>query len=363
MQSTIEIKVLGTGSSKHQMVTTVLKEYLNKAGLFIPINDYTDVDLFLKEGIESIPAVVYNDQVFKIGGNGNFNTSLREVVNAILKDSNYGQIEKIVIPIDFSDVSTNAFAYGHRLATDLGAITKAVHVFFPSAREVTESATLNIDFAMVRESYLDDFVMTFDNDWGSDLMRVSLIDGEFRNGFPGDQILDSIEENAARLTIMGTTGKSGFLQKWFGSVSTKIMNESPSPVLMIPEEASYHGVYRIAYAYNDIKQDEKVIGDLASFADRFGAEIHLIHIDNGVSPDPGYYLSEVLNKIYPSALISATSIKTNDTSKGITDYCLANKIDIISLSTHKKGFLELLYNDNISRQVSAMTSLPLLVLK
>ncbi len=363
MQNTTEIKVLGTGTSKHQMVTSVLKEYINKAGIEITVNDCNDIDSFLNYGIELVPAVIYKDQIFNIGSNGSFNVALRKVVTAILKNSNFGHLEKIVIPIDFSNVSSNAFAYGHRLATDLGAVTKAVHVFSPSANEVVEGTTENIDFIKLHEVYLEDFVATFDHDWGSDLMRVSLIDSEYRTGFPGEQILDSIDENAADLTVIGSTGKTGFFQKWFGSVSTKIMNESPSPVLIVPEGANYHGVHRIAYAYDNINQDKKVISELASFADRFGAEIHLIHVENGGVPDPGYYLSELLCKEYPSALIITSSIKTDDISKGITDYCITKSIDIISLSTHKKGFLELLYDDSISQKVSAMTKLPLLVLK
>ena len=363
MQNTTEIKVLGTGTSKHQMITSVLKEYLNKAGISLPVNDYTDVDLFLKDGIESIPAVIFEDQVFNIGSNGKFNQTLRKAVNAVLKESNFGNIEKIVIPVDFSDVSTNAFAYGHRLATDLGAITKAVHVYLPSAREITEAATIDVDFEMLRESYLEDFVATFDNDWGSDFMRVSLIDSEFRTGFPGDEILNSIRSNKASLAIMGTTGKSGFLKKWFGSVSTKIMNESTAPVLIIPEGASYHGVNKIAFGYDDIEQDEKVLEDLVAFADRFGAEIHLIHVEDSDTPDPGFYMTELLKKSYPSALISTSTIKTDNISKGISDYCITHNIDIVCLSTHKKGFIEQLYDDNISRKMSTLATIPLLLLK
>jgi len=154
MQNTTEIKVLGAGTSKHQMVTSVLREYLSKAEIPLDVNDYTDVDGFLKEGLESIPAIVYGKEVFNIGSNGTYNKSLRTAVTQILKKSNFGEIEKIVIPVDFSDVSTNAFAFGHRLATDLGAVTKALHVFFPSARELKETSTVNIDFSLLHESYL-----------------------------------------------------------------------------------------------------------------------------------------------------------------------------------------------------------------
>ena len=51
----------------------------------------------------------------------NFNKSLREAIKHILKKQNFGNMDKIIIPVDFSDVSTNAFVFGHRLATDIGA--------------------------------------------------------------------------------------------------------------------------------------------------------------------------------------------------------------------------------------------------
>lgn len=362
MQNTTEIKVLGTGTSKHQMVSSVLKDFFDKAGVGIPINDYTDIDSFVRDGIESVPAVVFKDQVYTVGSNGSFNKSLRLIVKSILKSINYGDMDKIIIPIDFSDVSTNAFAYGHRLATDLGAITKAVHAFLPSAKDVLETATTNVDHVLLRESYLDDFVSSFNTDWGSDLMKASLIDGEFRIGFPADQILESIKDNDAALIVIGSTGQSTFLRQWFGSVSTKIMDEADCPVVVIPKDAAYHGIHRIAFAYEDINQDKAVIDQLIEFADRFGAEIHLIHVEHDGTPDPGFYLRELIAKQYPSALIKGETIKSQNIAHAISNYAIAHGIDMISLSTHKKSFLAQLYNDNITRQM-ALKSLPLLVLK
>jgi nucleotide-binding universal stress UspA family protein len=364
MQNTNEVKVLGAGTSKHQMVSTVLKEYIDKAGISIDVKDYTDVDQFIKDGIDSIPAVIYKDKVINIGSNGSFNKTLRKAVNEVLKESNFGRIDKIVIPVDFSDVSSNAFAFGHRLATDLGAVTKAVHVFSPSAKELAESATVDVDFALLHNSYLEEFVATFDSDWGSDLMRTSLIDSEFRTGFPGEQILESIDDNKVFMTIMGTTGKSDVVRKWFGSVSTKVMNESTTPVLLVPQEAHYQGINKIAYAYENIDQDKSILEKLAFLANRLEAEIHLIHVEDGKDhPDPGFFLTELLTDHYPSSHIITSSIHDSNIVNGINDYCASNDIDVISLSTHKKNFFEKIYDDNISLQMTVASSLPLLILK
>lgn len=365
MPNTTEIKVLGTGTSRHKMVVSVLREYLDRAGIPIPVKEYTDIDQFINADIESVPAVIFNNKIYSLGSNDNFNASLRKTVSAVLRDSNYGAIDKVVIPVDFSDVSTNAFAYGHRMATNLGAITKAVHIYYPSPQDLVESTAVNVDFAMLRQSYLDDFVNTFDIDWGSDLMRVSLIDGEFRTGFPADGILDSIKENNAFIAVVGTTGKSGLVKKWFGSVCTKIMNKATSPVLVVPPEARYRGIKKIAFAYDDITQDKDILKQLTSFARRFDTELHLIHVEgnNSSKPDPGYYLAELLSRQYPMEKIINTTIVSDDVPKSISDYCFTHDIDVISLSTHRKGFLEQLYDDNISQQMTSLSSLPLLILK
>jgi len=194
-------------------------------------------------------------------------------------------------------------------------------------------------------------------------MRTSLIDSEFRTGFPADQILDSIEENAAYLTVIGSTGQSGFIKKWFGSVSTKVMNESASPVLVIPEHANYKGIHRIVYAYEDIAQDKEVIDKLVDIADRFGAEIHLIHIESKGDSNPGFYLTELINRRYPKALIKTVTIIGDDIAKEIANYSVAHKIDVISLSTHKKRFFEKLYDTSVSQKVTEISQLPILILK
>jgi len=141
------------------------------------------------------------------------------------------------------------------------------------------------------------------------------------------------------------------------------MNESPSPVIIVPKKASYKGINRIAFAYDNIKQDKAVLDDLIAIADRFGAEVHLIHVENGGTSDPGYYISELVAKNYPSAMITTSSISTDDIASGISNYCEANSIDLVALSTHQKGFFERLFDDNISEQMTVVSNVPLLILK
>jgi len=147
---------------------------------------------------------------------------------------------------------------GHQMAVslineylDLANIAHKLEEVTDVSNELTQSTVVDVDFAQMREDYLNEFVEKMDLDWGSDLLKVGLIDKEFRTGFPGEEILDSAKENEAELIVMGTTGDSSRIKKWFGSVSTKIMNDAKIPVLLVPDGARYQGVANIMFAFDE----------------------------------------------------------------------------------------------------------------
>jgi len=366
MQNTndiLDVKVLGMATSAHQMAVSVIKDYLTKANVPYSLEEITDVSVFIEQELEEIPSVKVNGKLLSLKDNGSFNKSLRTALNVMLKKSNFGDMEKFIIPVDFSDVSINAFIYGHRLASVAGAVTKALHVYFPVSRELTQSTVIDVDFAEVRKGYLDEFVTKLDVDWGSDLLSMGLVDKEFRTGFPGDEILDSVTENDAQLIIMGTTGDSNRIKKWFGSVSTKIMNEAKVPVLLIPEGASYKGVKKVMFAFDDISIDLKVLDDLVAFAGDFEAKIYLVHMQNESNPDPGFYLQEQLRKRYDADKIELVSLHDSDVVLALSDFAKKETIDVIAMATHQRSFFNRVFHDSVTQRMSMHTDVPLLVLK
>jgi len=358
-----EITVLGTGSSSHQMVSMILERFMEKAGINYELKDDQDVASFLRQSLVSVPSIHIGDKYLPIDSNGKFSISLRKAIKHILSKHNYGNMDKIIIPVDFSDVSTNAFMYGHRLATDIGAVVKALHVYMPNSREMIESTGVNVDFKAFRKDQLEEFVTEVDRDWTSDIMATAIVESEFRSGFPGEEILDSIKENDAEMIIMGTTGDSGALKKWFGSVSTKVMNESTCPVLLVPENARYKGVNNILYAYDDIDLDKHLIGQLVDFSEKYGAELHFVHVNDQEHPDPGYYLKELVQKQYPKNKIKISSSYSENVVEAIEKYASANSIDVIAMGTKSRSFFDNIFHDSITQKMALQSEIPLLILK
>jgi len=92
----LDIKVLGTATSGHQMAVSLINEYLDLANIAHKLEEVTDVSVFINEGLESIPAVNVNGELISLKQNGAFNKSLRHALNTILKKKNYGDLEKFV---------------------------------------------------------------------------------------------------------------------------------------------------------------------------------------------------------------------------------------------------------------------------
>lgn len=360
MPNMLNIQLLGTVSPKYQIVLNTLNNYLIRSGLEFHIKEYNRVDDFIHSGIEFIPSIIYNGQTYGIGDNGNFNETLRYATKQILEDEDFGTIPKIMIPFDFSDVSLNALAYGHRLATELKAITKLVHVYYPKASTLLNNEE---DTLENRKEKFDAIVKQFDKDWQSDFMKTSLISSSFITGFPGDELSRHIENKNYHLTIMGTSGNQDRLKNWFGSVSQKVMNNANGPLLLVPQKAKYRSIKKIVYAYDKVTQDVAVLDQLIQFAKPLNAEIHLVHINTENYHNHDTALKNILEKKYPSENVFQESIFHSDIPNGLNLYCELYDIDIVSLSTHKKSRLEYFFDDNISIQVTNTQSRPVLILK
>jgi len=238
-----------------------------------------------------------------------------------------------------------------------------LHVYSPTSKELYEASVVDVDFIEMRKNKLDNLVKQFDKDWTSDIMTTSIIDSEFRTGFPGEEILDSIEDNAAEMIIMGTTGDSGTIKKWFGSVSTKVMNESPCPVLLVPEKARYKGLKNILYTYDNIELDKALIDQMVEFSKRYDAKLHLIHVDDVESPNPGYYLEELFKEKYPNHKIKISSVYHHDVIEAIDKYAVENEIDIIAMGTKNRSFFDRIFHESMTQKMALHTELPLLILK
>jgi nucleotide-binding universal stress UspA family protein len=140
-------------------------------------------------------------------------------------------IQRILIPVDFSETSAAAADYGCDLAARLGARVTLLHVFSPGI-----VATPDAVFAPTPEELRAVALGARAHllSMAEKLEREGLgIDCVAIEGSPGETIREVAERQDVDLIVMGTHGRRGVTHLFLGSVAEQLMRHAPCPVLTV----------------------------------------------------------------------------------------------------------------------------------
>jgi nucleotide-binding universal stress UspA family protein len=142
------------------------------------------------------------------------------------------RIERILCPVDQSDISRRALEYAVVLAKRYGASVCAAEVV-PIGLPATEypaapaAMALSADDQHRHAAALDTFV-SFARSEGV------TVDTRVHSGSTVEQLLLEAEQCRADLIVMGTHGRSGVQRLVLGSVAEKVLRRATCPVMTVP---------------------------------------------------------------------------------------------------------------------------------
>lgn len=144
-------------------------------------------------------------------------------------------LKKILVATDFSPASDAALSYGRELARSFGSTLIILHVV-----EDIAARSLGIDGGMLltepdvqrqfevdARTEIDAAISSADR---ADLKATGLI---LRSSAPAAAIVSCAHERGIDLIVMGTHGRSGFAHLLMGSVSERVVQTAPCPVLTV----------------------------------------------------------------------------------------------------------------------------------
>jgi universal stress protein A len=142
-----------------------------------------------------------------------------------------------LIPIDYSDNSKAALAYGAELAVSFGASLDIVHVW--------DRPTYVTDAVMVQrpgEAHKPIGELIRENaqrDMDEFMSTVTLPNGvpaqtRLLSGDPAATLVSELKKGEHDLVVLSTHGRTGFAHLLLGSIAEKLVRLSPVPVLTVP---------------------------------------------------------------------------------------------------------------------------------
>lgn len=196
-----------------------------------------------------------------------------------------------------------------------------------------------------------------------------------RFGQPAEAIIEEAEARKPGFIVAGTVGESRLQHLFFGRTTNHLVRETKVPVLAVPPLKSVEPFKRILFATDFSAGSEAALKHAKSLADRFGAELHVMHavdVDHEVvRPSLGALMADI--RPHVDALVAsqkeelaALGVEHSYVEVGRPDATikkLAAKLDadLIVMGTHgRKGFARWFLGSTAER-VLRNSEIPVLV--
>ncbi len=140
-------------------------------------------------------------------------------------------IQRILVPLDFSDHAAPVLEWVTHLAKQHGARVTLLHAYhLPVEFQQLEGAYLPPDFWSNVKAEAEQSLGRF-----ADQLREAGIEVEatVREGYPATVIEDESERQQADLIVIGTRGLTGLKHLLLGSVAERVVQKSRCPVLTV----------------------------------------------------------------------------------------------------------------------------------
>ena len=312
-------------------------------------------------------ALALIDQMKDITGSGKLETI-----------SKMKAIRRILVPVDFSETSLNACTFALGLGQKLKAEVRLLYSYFNpiiSSEPYMEGQTFNY--------MIDDVILSVEKEAKKQMneLRDQLkrkiqeenlnfvrLSSSLDRGIPESVILRYIDSFKPGIVVMGTRGMGKSAVNYLGSVTKKVIEKASIPVLLIPDKSIFTGMQlmsRVLYATNFEDSDFKSLRKLMTLVRPFNMIIHVAHISGKgaeqVDQARMANLKRHLEEEYEGHRFICDVIPHEAVIEGLQDYIERKEIDLLALTTHKRGVFERLFNPSIARKMIFHSYVPLLV--
>ena len=357
------VKILGMGDPFYHSLKMRLEEALRELDLNAVVEEITDVDTILNHKISSIPSILVREKEMRLGGTL---PEVSESMHYLKKEFRESRrMKKILVPVDFFFFLSNAMRFAVEIASQNSAKIEVVHIAVPHGNlDSYLTPELQSKYDGDRKDLLQTFV---EKETGISLKEKGQVSIRTKiiEGYPAEELVQRSKDSKLNLIIMGTTGRNTVLEKLFGSISTHVAKNAWSPVLLIPENATYTGFKSILCASNHFAIDEVMMRKMINFANLFDAEVSMLKVNE----QKGTEYKVIKREYEESFLLGGESISCQltlvgceDVVDGIIRYSKEMQPDLLVLFTIHRTLIESIFHKSVTKKVMNKLDLPILIM-
>lgn len=274
-------------------------------------------------------------------------------------------MKKILVPTDFSDYADNAVKYALDIAKTMKATIHLCHAM--AMPELSPMAGMVIwpveDDEKIKEN--SDVLLQKYVDNISKKNDISMITYSSETG-PVQQMVDNLSDKLhIDIVIMGMAGAGKLAHFVLGSNSLEVMKKSKVPVILVPKNAVFTDLQKIAFATDLAESDLNAIQKVAHLFHIFNTDILLTHVSDKKQDkhqtEIDDFINDVICKINYSR-IYFRNIDQDDVDKGLSWITKNGHIAMLAMVHKKMHFLKRILKGSHTKNLANQIEIPLLIL-
>lgn len=281
---------------------------------------------------------------------------------------------RILVPVDFSKAATNACHYALDIAARTQGSVTLFHAHKPLKTHMVDLAAGKKAYNEQEEAALMNKLLRWKKKQVLSVPRAAAVPVSTVLGHTpvGDNILGFAEDNQVDLIVMGTQGLSGIRKVLIGSVADLVVQETTVPVLVVPEEATWHEFRTIVFSSNYLHADHDALDMVLHLADLFGAKVVVTHVldalrhslpaerqrETATFDDYSY----TLQRTFPDHEIKFDLIEAASVTEAMESMDQRIPFDLMVMVRRERSFLKTLFTKSFTENMLFLTRQPLLVI-
>jgi len=277
------------------------------------------------------------------------------------------KIQKILIPIDFSETSLLAIEHAAFMAKLFRAELILLHVFenpLTSFNIVAPEVVIQDISAITDkiESKLAELTLKIREEYGVLSTPISTT-GNIYN-----EIINVCKDTDTNLIVMGTHGISGFQEFFIGSNTYKVVTKSICPVISVQTHATQLGFENILLPIDNSIHSRQKAHYAIQLAKQYGSKIHLVGLleSNDILDKNklNIILDQVEKYIEEHELgFSREIINGKNIAAATLDYANKIKADLIVIITDQDDSISKLFIGSYAQQIVNHSTIPVMSIK
>ena len=273
-------------------------------------------------------------------------------------------MKKILVPLDFSETSDNAFIYALELAKVYKSELVLLHTF---DLPIVDSQSMPINYATIYETIeltnLDHFkemlpklrALAEEHHLEHVVMNHILMDGDWVYN-----IKKVVKQENIDFVVMGTRGATGWLDSFLGTNTSAVISDVSVPVLSVPLEAKFTKIETIGFTTRFRQKDIEALVKVLMLAKKLHAKVKCLYVKTPSSDVTEETIKRWQSHFEDEEQLQFFILPSEHVKTTIEDFLVNQEIDLLAMLTYKRNFFVELFTNTPTQKLSQHLKTPIL---